>query len=127
MKLYYKTIIGAGPFGDKPSDWEVLGTPSYCCEAMQFAIKEEAVEYETFPDVGSSGFGLSISKCHPWPEGASWDTYRIIFCPFCGQKIETEEKVRVRLKGIAVTKKVTNTIYTEEIVALPSGDEGATP
>ncbi len=31
-----------------------------------------------------------ISRCHPYPEGASWDDVKINYCPFCGKPINVE-------------------------------------
>jgi len=65
----------------------------YCCEHMRNAIDESFIH---FGEVDACGINkdnnLNIINCHPYPEGASFNTLPIKFCPFCRSKIEIEEQ-----------------------------------
>lgn len=115
MKVYYKAIIG--PKVSEPSRWEQIGDIKPCCEMMKEALEKEAIVFKDFPDYGE-GHGLCFSLCHPWPEGASFDHFLIHFCPFCGQNIEIEEKLRVKLKARQVLRTGFDTEYDEEQVSV---------
>jgi hypothetical protein len=58
-----------------------------CCDAMQEALGDGAVTFgendSTLNEIGA----LCITRCYPWPEGASTEHFPIAFCPFCGESI----------------------------------------
>ena len=129
MKAYYKTVLkGEGarteyPFNDKPDDayeYILLEMTTPCCEEMRNAMEETAIGFGEFNDtILNQDHNINFADCRPYPEGAVWDFYQIKFCPFCGEKVETEERERVTRK--MVTKRVRHTMknYEEVKVSIP--------
>jgi hypothetical protein len=108
MKAYYKTILRGDSansdyaFNEKPEDvyeYVLLEMTEPCCQEMKEALEDDAIRFGEF---GSSFLNrdcnVNFADCRPYPEGAVWDEYPIHFCPFCGQKVETEERERVTRK-----------------------------
>jgi len=108
MKAYYKTILkGEGatlgyPFREKPEavyEYVLLEMTAPCCIGMKEALENEAIGFGEFHDtILNCDCNINFADCHPYPEGAVWDEYPICFCPFCGEKVETEERERVTRK-----------------------------
>lgn len=62
-----------------------------CCDGMRDAINDRFVAIGDYEYPSKNDKTVNIYKCFPWPEGASWDSMEIKFCPFCGKKIEVKE------------------------------------
>ena len=108
MKVYYKTVLkGEGshqeyPFNEKPDDvyeYILLEITEPCCDEMKKALEDAAVGFGEFNDcILNCDCNFNFADCHPYPEGAVWDEYPIRYCPFCGMKVETEEREKVTRK-----------------------------
>jgi len=86
---------------------------TFCCADMTDA-------WSTFVGFGEADGVLNreetvnIYTCHPYPEGAVWDSCSIKVCPFCAEPIEVVEGERVRLKRQTKKRTMTQTEYVEE-------------
>lgn len=109
MKAYYKTVLkgeGANPqhlneSADQVYEYKLLGMSEYCCQEMKEALADDAIGFGEFHDTILNGdCNINFSDCRPYPEGEVWDYYPIRFCPFCGRKVETEERERVSRKKV---------------------------
>jgi hypothetical protein len=116
MKAYYKTVLRekAPPGGLAVDDYQLLEITDVCCKRMNEALDEEAIRFGGFDREISSDNNINFSKCSPYPEGAEWDDYEVHFCPFCGKKVETEERERVVLKRVERPVTTIEIAYVEE-------------
>lgn len=71
---------------------------SVCCDEMKEALDENAIKLGDFEDCHTTDKSMNIFRCHPYPEGACWDSYEIMYCPFCGEKVELVEKKVLKQK-----------------------------
>ena len=119
MKGYYKTVL----WGDAANVESICPTTPEdvcecvleesiepCCIGMTEALEDEAIFWGEYEKMLNSNTDINIAVCHPYPEGAVWNEYPITYCPFCGEKIETIERKRVKLK------KVDRTIPSRKVV-----------
>ena len=126
MKIYYKTTlegelstVGLGLSDRPPSEfvheYKLIEIVDICCEEMKVALDEEAILFGDFyGDSLNRDNNLNFAHCSPYPEGAVYREYPIKYCPFCGQVVETEEKLRVTLK-VKLKKRVVTERETVEI------------
>jgi len=122
MKAYYKTIlkgenIHSLPYEEKPTDvyeYKLLEITDICCQEMKDALHDNAVGFGVFHDaILNSDKNINFADCSPYPEGAVWTEYAINFCPFCGKRVETEERERVTLKKIKRKVRLERVDYDE--------------
>lgn len=123
MILYYKTVLRGEltrkeTIIGKPTDvyeYRLLEMSEPCCPEMKEALEADAIGFGEFHDtILNRDNHLNFADCRPYEEGAVWNEYPISFCPFCGTRVETEEKEKVTLK---ITKRhVRQTVWdTEEV------------
>lgn len=127
MKTYYKTILMGETANPDPipkqspndvREYALLEMEPPCCNEMKEALDNEAIGFGEFHDtILNRDHNINFSDCHPYPEGAVWEEYQINFCPFCGQKVETEEREKVTLKKVSRRHRIT-TIEHEEVAVI---------
>lgn len=111
MKAYYKTILRGDSANsalkekaDDVYEYVLLEITEPCCQQMKEALEHDAIKFGEFGESYlNQDCNINFGDCSPYAEGAVWDEYPIHFCPFCGQKVETEERERVILRK---TKRV---------------------
>lgn len=62
---------------------------TFCCETMK-NVWDEFIGFGEEDSILNRESTVNIYNCHPWPEGAVWDSKPISYCPFCATKIEIE-------------------------------------
>ena len=61
----------------------------WCCDDMKSAFDDDFICFGEYDSNGlNKDIDVNITKCSPYPEGASWQEVSITFCPFCGKKIK---------------------------------------
>jgi len=123
MKAYYKTVLKGEvghpeyPHNEKPDDvyeYKLLEMGDPCCLAMKEALEADAIGFGEVHDcILNQNHNINFFDCSPYSEGAVWDEYKINFCPFCGQKVETEEREKVSLKTVTRRHRITSTEHEE--------------
>jgi hypothetical protein len=107
MEVHYRTIITEKENDEDKTKYEEINMVQ-CCIAMKEAWDDGVLHFGEAEDTYAYVPEVNISDCHPYPEGACWDDYKINFCPFCGDNITLVEKeVKYR-----VLKKIKRTIET---------------
>ena len=123
MKATYKTILMGESarqdpiFHDSPDklyEYKLIELGEPCCEKMKTALADDAIGFGEIHDtILNKDCNINFADCSPYPEGAVWDYYKISFCPFCGQPVETEEIERVSQKKVQKTIRYKTTDYEE--------------
>ena len=110
MKINYHTIIGTG---GKVEEVRVEKFDP-CCKDMSNAISGE---YVAVTDLDYDGFQWTKAKVcfvatSNYPEGTFYDYKTITYCPWCCEKITTEEVGRSKLvyREVPSTKTVVDEI-----------------
>lgn len=122
MNIQYKTIMWE-PSGilrsGRPGELEVYEIKAletlFCCDDMKEAVDGDHsfIGFGEFIDSClNRDTNVNISDCAPYPEGAVWTFKKILYCPFCMERITTEETKRVRLIS---RKRRVNQEYSEEV------------
>ena len=124
MKLEYKTIMYGGTIPFLPSKDGIkervpLNISTPCCEDMKEALEEHLIGFGEFMDSYlNKETTLCIAK-YQW----GYDFYSIYYCPFCGEKIESEETERVTLKIVKKKKLQPKSAWTEVEIEVPIIDK----
>jgi hypothetical protein len=101
MKIIYDTILDAEPLFPRRHIYEYkLVEVTACCDEMKQALAEKFIKFGEYDPVLNGDNEVNIFRCDPYPEGATWDEMAIRLCPFCGEKIEVEERKRFLLKKV---------------------------
>jgi len=89
MKAYYKTVLWGAEFS--VYEYVLLEMTEPCCDEMRQAIENGAIHFGEIDRILNRDCNINLHH-------HSHDEYAIRFCPFCGEKVEIQERERVILK-----------------------------
>ncbi len=87
-KKFVVIAAGARPYEGHFSEWNARYTHP-CCDEIVYALDVKAIGLGEYDDwyFDYDRPKLSIYKCWPYEEGATYDDFPIDYCPFCGAQI----------------------------------------
>lgn len=62
-----------------------------CCNDMREAMEDNYIGFGEYNSTLNHDSNVNIFCCSPYPEGACWSSMAIKYCPFCAEKIITNE------------------------------------
>ena len=78
----------------QPWEYRIEEIEDFCCIEMRRAYDENFIQFKTIMNRSIGGIpigcGLAIIRTYCYEEGACENEMYIDYCPFCGEKIETE-------------------------------------
>lgn len=88
MRVQYKKINRDSKV--YPTEYK-LDNVNFCCDEMREAWNDYAIQFGE-KEMLNTNHNVNIFRCSPYPEGAVFTEYEILYCPFCGELIVVEEK-----------------------------------
>ena len=111
----YRKTSGWYYYPEDKSNWEYhILDKMFCCDKLKEEW-EESVTFSGFNCYDEDHYPRVVIKSGYGDGDSGWDNIKINYCPFCGEKIELLQKVKVVVKRKIKKVKIPEKIEEEEI------------